>query len=53
MIGSPYSWFFIVDFRVPVAPVAYREIQPKRLKILSHEYRVSGSISAQFERQMA
>jgi len=31
MIGSPYFLhFFIVDFRNPVAPVAHREILPKR-----------------------
>jgi len=44
---------FVVEFRIPVAPVAHREIQPKRLKILTHEHRVSACISAQFTRQMS
>jgi len=46
MIGSPYSAFFIVDFRNPVAPVAHRESQPKRLKSLSQENHVTRWISA-------
>ncbi|MDH4055796.1 MAG: hypothetical protein OEV58_10495, partial [Gammaproteobacteria bacterium] len=52
MIGSPYSSFFIVEYRSPVAPVAYCEIQPKRLKSLPHDEQTTSRISAEFVRQM-
>jgi hypothetical protein len=43
---------FVDELRIPVAPVAHRKIQPKRLKILTHDHRESACISAQFMRQM-